>query len=135
MPHKNIEQRRKYHRDYKERVGKEVIKRKHRAWRLPKIYGISLDQYESLLEAQEDKCALCKRHQTEFRKGYNLAVDHCHETGKVRGLVCYPCNTILSKGLDFFERGVEYLNSSPVGRDGETIIRVPDVPEITHVRF
>lgn len=130
MPHKDIEQRRKYHRDYNQRVSKEVVKQKHRAWRLPRVYGISLEQYNSLFQAQQGRCALCHRHQSEFTRGYNLAVDHCHITGKIRGLVCYRCNLTLASGLDFFERGVEYLTTTPTGINGERIVRTPDVLEL-----
>lgn len=133
MPHKNIEVRRKYHRDYKERIGKEVIADKHRAWRLPRIYGISLEDYKSLFSAQGHRCALCRKHESEFKRGYKLAVDHCHETGKIRGLLCYHCNSTLSKGLEYFERVIEYFNTFPVDENGQVIkskIRLPNVIEV-----
>lgn len=65
-----------------------------------------------MLEAQDFKCALCRRHKDSFKRGYALAVDHCHETGKVRGLLCCTCNRLLIKDrdLDFFKRGVAYLS-------------------------
>jgi len=40
-----------------------------------------------------EHCEICGRNKSEFKKG--LAVDHCHETGKIRGLLCYLCNTNL----------------------------------------
>lgn len=39
---------------------------------------------------QEGKCAICKRHESEFKR--RLSVDHNHKTGKVRGLLCFQCN-------------------------------------------
>lgn len=112
MPHKDIEARRKYHRDYKERVGKDVLKRKHRAWRLPKVYGISLEDYEKLLLNQNFSCALCLRSQASFKRGYSLAVDHNHKTGEIRGLLCYACNKLLGRveDVEYFTRVRNYLD-------------------------
>lgn len=49
-------------------------------------YGLTTAQYEEILAKQGDKCALC---------GGQMArpvVDHCHQTGAVRGILCHPCN-------------------------------------------
>lgn len=53
-------------------------------------FGITLDQYEELLNRQENCCAVCKRHKDNFKT--NLAVDHDHITGEIRGLLCTHCN-------------------------------------------
>lgn len=53
-------------------------------------YGITLEQYNELLSGQNDCCAICERHKDEFK--INLAVDHNHSTGEVRGLLCSYCN-------------------------------------------
>lgn len=55
-----------------------------------RTYGITLEEYDDLLRKQDEKCAVCMRHYTEFSK--NLAVDHDHTTGEVRGLLCTYCN-------------------------------------------
>lgn len=59
-----------------------------------KIYGLSLKEYDLLLEQQEGKCAICG---TDDPKGQSKAgrfyVDHNHTTGEVRGLLCNDCNT------------------------------------------
>lgn len=57
---------------------------------LRKNYGIGLAEYRRLFAKQNECCAICDRHQSEFQKA--LAVDHDHETGKVRGLLCGDCN-------------------------------------------
>lgn len=65
-----------------------------RDWFLKKEYGISLDDYRSLLKKQKYRCAVCMVLHTKKKP---LHVDHCHETGIVRGLLCFKCNTALGK--------------------------------------
>lgn len=63
-------------------------------------YGITLAQYEEMLKTQDGKCAICEQPETSVdRSGSlrSLAVDHCHNSGKVRGLLCSRCNTTLGK--------------------------------------
>ena len=71
---------------------------------LKRQYGISIDEYNLMFEVQQGKCAICGKHQTEL-KGV-LVVDHCHETGKIRGLLCNDCN----KGLGNFADDIENIN-------------------------
>lgn len=52
-------------------------------------YGISLDEYNALLKRQKNRCAICRAKPSKRRI---LDVDHCHESGKIRGLLCNPCN-------------------------------------------
>jgi hypothetical protein len=61
--------------------------------RLKKEYGIGIDDYNKMFNEQNGACYICKKHQSELNS--TLAVDHCHKTGKVRGLLCYKCNTAL----------------------------------------
>lgn len=60
---------------------------------LKKKYGITPAQYEELFESQEGNCAVCGRHQLEFKRRFD--VDHNHDTGEVRGLLCHDCNRAL----------------------------------------
>lgn len=53
-------------------------------------FGISLEEYESKLEAQNHRCAICGTHQKD--SSMNFAVDHNHTTNEVRGLLCGQCN-------------------------------------------
>ena len=55
---------------------------------LIKRYGITIEEYTSILEAQGGGCAICDRTDT-------LCVDHCHTSGIVRGILCRRCNTHL----------------------------------------
>jgi hypothetical protein len=54
--------------------------------------------YDALYLAQTGKCRGCERHQSEFKK--RLYVDHDHNTGAVRGLLCHSCNVILGAAQD-----------------------------------
>lgn len=63
-------------------------------------YSLSADSYIMMLFSQNHACAICKQHKslnTKDKNGKprNLAVDHCHKTNKVRGLLCYSCNLAL----------------------------------------
>lgn len=64
--------------------------------RLQKTYGISLAQYEEMLASQNDGCAICGYVPKPGKR--RLAVDHCHKTKQVRGLLCMRCN----RGLAWF---------------------------------
>lgn len=59
--------------------------------RLKSVYGISVDEYQAMLDAQNGKCAICD----SDNNGKTLNVDHDHETGVVRALLCHGCNTAL----------------------------------------
>ena len=75
---------------------------------LMKKYNISLDDYNRMMEEQKGECAIC--HQKDPHQ--SLAVDHCHTTGKVRGLLCCMCNRGLGNFYDDISRlskAIEYL--------------------------
>lgn len=63
---------------------------------LQRKYGISSAQYQELLRKQNGVCAICKCQQ----RYQALAVDHCHKTLRVRGLLCVNCNRGLGKFFD-----------------------------------
>jgi hypothetical protein len=67
-------------------------KKKARAYHLGRTHGITPEQYDEMLAAQGGGCAICKR---PPREDISLHVDHDHETGKVRGLLCFRCNNSL----------------------------------------
>ncbi|MFD8117024.1 endonuclease VII domain-containing protein [Streptomyces microflavus] len=78
-----------------------------------RTYCLAPGEYERLKAFQGGVCALCQRANGATR---NLSVDHDHATGKVRGLLCRPCNNTLGHARDavaFFVRGINYLNDSP----------------------
>lgn len=76
-------------------------------------FGISLKQFERLKAEQNDVCYICKGTDTYSE---NLAVDHCHTTGVVRGLLCRDCNRALGQlrdNIDYLKRAIEYLERTP----------------------
>lgn len=80
---------------------------KRRARHLQRTYGLSVEQYAELARQQGMACAICE--QVPDRA---LAVDHCHDTGRVRGLLCTPCNSALGRFGDDAERlqrAIRYL--------------------------
>ena len=68
---------------------------------LKRLYGLSIEEYETMVQQQEGCCAICKKSSLLFSgRKKRLCVDHCHTTGKVRGLLCEPCNTMLGMARD-----------------------------------
>lgn len=72
-------------------------------------YGLTLEAYDQIVGDQNGVCAIC---QNECPTGGNLSVDHCHETGEVRGLLCRTCNLGLGEFKDSaknLQRAIAYL--------------------------
>lgn len=83
--------------------------RKIYSWKRRNI-KITLEDYKNLLTAQNNKCAICNTDQSKLKK--ELAVDHNHNTGKVRGLLCNRCNSalgLLGDSKDTVIKAHEYL--------------------------
>lgn len=78
-------------------------------WGLQKNFGLTIDDYNQILKKQNGVCAICFK-KSEKAKGRwgKLYVDHCHKTGKIRGLLCNRCNL----GLGHFEDSPELLFSA-----------------------
>lgn len=78
-----------------------------------KTYGITAQEYQAIYEFQDSRCYICRFATGRYKR---LAVDHCHATGVVRGLLCKFCNRLLGVARDsveFFERAAEYLRNPP----------------------
>lgn len=61
---------------------------------LQRQYGLTLADYEAMFEAQGGLCAICVKPESQNKL---LSVDHCHTTGRIRGLLCMHCNTGIGK--------------------------------------
>lgn len=82
-------------------------------------YGISEYEYEDMLISCENKCMICgeKEKAIDKRTGkkYALAIDHCHDSGKVRGILCSSCNIgigLFNDNVDKLKNAINYLNNS-----------------------
>lgn len=86
----------------REKYASEEGRRKLRDWLLRKNFGIGLEEYEAMHAEQGGVCAICRMAETTRRKGVlrRLSVDHCHETGKVRGLLCEYCNQMIGRARE-----------------------------------
>lgn len=80
----------------------------HRVKRLKNRYGLTTDSYNQLVTNQNNKCKICNNIT-------QLVVDHCHISGKIRGLLCNGCNTALGNfkdNIDFLNSAIGYLQES-----------------------
>jgi hypothetical protein len=83
--------------------------------KLKKAYGITLDEYNKLLLKQKNKCSICEiDNNGKYRnKARAFAVDHCHNTNKIRGLLCSDCNIaigLLKDNTKYLQSAINYLN-------------------------
>lgn len=84
-------------------------------------YGLSYQEYRALVERQGGVCALCRHEWKGWGGKSGLHIDHCHTTGKVRGLLCGDCNTALGRFGDdpmLLRRAAEYLDGACDGDAG-----------------
>lgn len=105
------------HDQWYTKPGSREKQREYRAKaNLKRLYGITLDDYQVLLDEQGGVCAICKR----TRGIRKLHVDHDHDTGIVRGLLCHACNTalgLLGEDPAILSAALEYLALSKADSD------------------
>lgn len=84
-----------------------------RTCHLDRVYGISKEDYDRMLKEQNNRCAICLSDDPKSPKRVNhWYIDHCHNTGKVRGLLCNACNRAignLGDDISNLQRAIEYL--------------------------
>lgn len=83
----------------------ERYKKNKKRYSLKKKYSISIEEYEKMLIAHNNKCAICKKQSKNI-----LNVDHNHKTNEIRGLLCTSCNTALGGFKDSIELLQEAIN-------------------------
>lgn len=84
----------------------------HRSTMLKNNYGIGLDEYLKMYDDQGGKCAICDKSKPDSGRG-GLVVDHCHDKGHVRKLLCSHCNTGLGQFKDdvhLLAKAIDYLS-------------------------
>lgn len=83
------------------------------AFRREKMYGVTVDDFNSMMKKQNGECAICGG--IREVKEDSLCVDHCHKTNNVRGLLCNHCNTALGKfedNIELLQNAIKYLKNS-----------------------
>jgi hypothetical protein len=93
--HKNIDQKRKYSREW---ARKNASPEKKRRTMLKTNYGMTPEQWQGMFEAQGCKCAICNATDPGSKIGWNT--DHCHKSGRVRFILCAHCNRALGAFKD-----------------------------------
>jgi len=81
---------------------------KHKASKLKSLYGLSVEEHQQLLDDTNGKCPICGKDFSEAR----ACVDHDHETGIVRGMICSNCNSaigLLNENIDVLLNAINYL--------------------------
>jgi len=113
----NKEARKEYQKERDSKMKDDLKKYKHQYyldnienfkvyWKkadLKRKFKITIEQYISMFEKQNGCCIICGTHQSKLKKA--LAVDHNHDTNKIRGLLCDTCN----KGLGMFHDDINHL--------------------------
>lgn len=98
----------------------ELQKERDRRGHLRRKFGITLDEYNALLKKQNGVCAICYRPEI----GKELSVDHCHKTGRVRGLLCAQCNQAIGmfgESVKVLTNAIEYIEKER----GKDALRIP----------
>jgi hypothetical protein len=93
---------------------KERFKQYQKSNAMFRRYGIILSQYEEMVEKQNNKCLICGNEPLIDGKIQNrsLHIDHCHKTGKIRGLLCHLCNRgigLFRERKDLIEKALKYI--------------------------
>ena len=102
-----------YNKAYRAKNKTKVLEIERKS-KLKMTYGITVEQYDALLSKQDGKCAICAAKKPGGRTKM-FFIDHCHSTGKVRGLLCMRCNTGLGLFLDnpkFLLNAISYLKEN-----------------------
>ena len=89
---------------------KEKKKSYMRDWKLMNAYGLTPQDWDDMYISQGGSCAICGTHQSNLKK--RLHVDHCHDTGKVRGLLCMSCNNgigSMKDNIEILANAIKYL--------------------------
>jgi len=102
-----------------ERVQRKMSIEAMRHYGLKRYYGIDLAKYQEMLLAQNGVCAICFKPETSVVNGKikPLAVDHCHNSEKIRGLLCARCNQavgLFGEDINVLSNAIEYLRKHSI---------------------
>ena len=116
LPSRQPEVRNKYLQDWRNKNSDKLYGQQRDKYLL-RTYGMKMEDYSVMREKQNQRCAICDTHEDEVmsvgrHSHTKLYVDHDHITGKVRGLLCHSCNTLLGNAKDdtsLLFNSIEYL--------------------------
>ncbi len=97
--------------DKKRWLGLKVQEQSKRDRRIKRNYNLTPEQWNTIFISQEGKCAICGTHQENLKR--KLVVDHDHITDRVRGLLCFRCNTLvgfLEKSRGILYRALDHID-------------------------
>ena len=125
----NLEEIGKYRKEYYKKNG-DYVRKKSREWkrknrerdkenRIIRLYGINFKGFNEILKSQNNMCKICgilieEKNLLDRRKN-GIVIDHNHKTGKVRGILCSPCNYILGNAKDnkkILKEAINYLEEN-----------------------
>ena len=102
---------------------KKYMREYSKEYHLKKRYNLTEEDYKNLLVAQNHKCAICGVDEQEL-PNKKLYVDHSHETGKVRELLCHNCNVslgLMKESIQTLSKAIAYLDKHNEQKLGRTI--------------
>lgn len=98
----------------KEKIKNAKKSSQKRSRELKCVYGITLEDYNQMLKSQNNSCAICGIGKVSLKRK-SFDIDHCHETKKVRGLLCHACNVgigFLKDDISILQNAITYLARS-----------------------
>jgi hypothetical protein len=101
---------RQWRKDNPENVARHLVRMRERT--KERRYGITQEQFNQMLLNQNSKCKICSN---DFKSSKDTHIDHCHNTNKVRGLLCNNCNMALGQfndNTDNMDNAIIYLQNS-----------------------
>ena len=107
VKHAHCKSCRKFKHAERRKENPELVAAIERRSKFKRNYGITIDDYYNMLKAQNNGCSICGVIKPSNRTGF-FAVDHCHVSGKVRGLLCSKCN----RGLGLFNDSPQRLQAA-----------------------
>ena len=108
----SVKCRQQWHYNRWKSTGNKRCRIKTRSYQLKTHYGITLEDFDIIFKLQSNSCKICKNKNIT---GKNWHVDHCHKTGKIRGILCQKCNQALGMVYDdisILEKMIEYLKDN-----------------------
>lgn len=92
------------------KVYRKLYPHKSKEQNLRKMFKIGLEDYDTMFNNQNGLCAICGEPETQYKY---MPVDHCHKTGKIRGLLCSHCNKALGlfkENISILKGAIDYVN-------------------------